>query len=100
VRGGNQGFDEQPIERLGADLGEVQPGQVDLSVPSRQKSVIDLELCAQFRANGQSGSAGAAHEALLKLAAAHVRVADGISLLRKTPRTATAAGVIPGIRAA
>src|SRR5688572_1532396 len=107
VSRGYERLDEEAIEAFRRGVSEVHACQVDLLVPGGEQAEIGFELGGKLSVYGQSGAPGAASQPVLELAAVHGRNGSGIapsaagsgeSRPRNAPKTATAAGVIPGIR--
>lgn len=99
MSGGDERFHEQAVERFRTGTFHVKSGQIYPMVPGSEKPVIDFELCPHVPRNRHANPAGATGEPLLKLTAGHA-LTCGPCRRRKTERTATAAGVTPGMRAA
>jgi hypothetical protein len=64
MRCSDERFDEKSIDSLRCNVSNVQPGEIDLLVPSRKEPVIDLESGAKLLRNRQAGSSGATRQAL------------------------------------
>src|SRR2546428_5261272 len=96
----NNRLDEQPIERVVRCVDQVQGAEIDLLVPGREKLVIDLELSREVGPDRHAGPACPALQPLPEFAAVHRRPTSAVRRPRYDPRTATAAGVTPGIREA
>ena len=60
IPGRHDRFDQQAIQRVRRDLGELQPGQVDLAVPGGEEPVVGFELPGQVRRPASRPRAGRA----------------------------------------
>src|SRR6188768_3513774 len=102
MAGTEERFDKQAIHPLSRQGVQIETCKVDPPVPSAQQLEIGLERRGQTAFKGQTRQFGSFGEQLCEGEGAHSGVAEAAGASRpiNAPSTATAAGVMPGMRAA
>src|SRR5436190_17169086 len=92
---GDKWLYQEPVNRVRGRFGEIQAGQIDFAIPRFEESEVGFQTRGELWRHAHPAAFRSARQPILELAARHEFT--GIRP-RKTPSTATAAGVTPGIR--
>src|SRR5258705_8734503 len=93
-------LDEQAVDRLRRGVGEIESSEVYLAIPCSQEPKIGFQAWGKAGRESCASAFRGARQPVLELTARHEVAEFADNRPRKTPRTATAAGVMPGIREA